>query len=617
MSKREKFTLLRPERRMLSHVPDPEGIRHHLDRRGEDAGHQHADTNVKYKDVLHGRRYITGFPVALKRRKQTYHLRCVDISNTGMLVEERAERPLKLEEAARVEVKAKIPSGAMPEGYESSIHLKANVVRRFDKTIDGEAYTYVALQFEQPIDHYLNKKKWQLSIFSASLFLLFISFVIVLMRAESIIYFRFNKALYFYSIVAASFLLSRYVFGMLYRPYKLDMTYHPGVSIVIPAFNEEAWIERTIHSCLDQMYPLEQLEVIVVDDASTDQTEQKVRHALEKLNLLGERFNIHERLTYHRFSENRGKREALVTGTALSKHDLVVFVDSDSFLEPNAIANLVQPFKDPKMGGVAGRTDVENKYTNALTKLQTVRYYVAFRIMKAAESTFDAVTCLSGPLSCYRKALIERYQDDWLNQTFLGQKATFGDDRSMTNFILKHHRTSYQDQAVCSTVVPSSYRGFLKQQMRWKRSWLRESLRGLTFMWKKEPFMFLFFFIGLVVPILAPVIVLYNMVYVPLTYHVFPTTFLVGLTLMALMLSFAHLLFKRSNMWGFGLLFVIFYEFVLLWQMPVAWVTFWKSTWGTRETPEDIRAKEKANKRKVNRRLKRKLKADKASHGVK
>ena len=66
----------------------------------------------------------------------------------------------------------------------------------------------------------------------------------------------------------------------------------------------------------------------------------------------------------------------------------------------------MQPFQDPKMGGVAGRTEVENKFTNALTKLQTVRYYIAFRIMKAAEAWFDTVTCLSGPLACYRKELI-------------------------------------------------------------------------------------------------------------------------------------------------------------------------------------------------------------------
>lgn len=119
---------------------------------------------------------------------------------------------------------------------------------------------------------------------------------------------------------------------------------------------------------------------------------------------------------------------------------------------------------------------------------QTVRYYIAFRIMKAAESYFDSVTCLSGPLSCYRKELIIEHTDAWLNQKFLGQPATFGDDRSMTNFILRTRRTGYQDTAICSTIVPSNMGFFLKQQMRWKRSWLRESLIAGTFYLAKGTF---------------------------------------------------------------------------------------------------------------------------------
>ena len=82
--------------------------------------------------------------------------------------------------------------------------------------------------------------------------------------------------------------------------------------------------------------------------------------------------------------------------------------------------------------------------------------------MKAAESYFHCVTCLSGPLSCYKKELVEKYLDQWLNQTFLGQKATFGDDRSLTNLMLRHHRTYYQDTAVCSTIVPNDNKVFLK-----------------------------------------------------------------------------------------------------------------------------------------------------------
>lgn len=58
-------------------------------------------------------------------------------------------------------------------------------------------------------------------------------------------------------------------------------------------------------------------------------------------------------------------------------------------------------------------------------------------------------------------------------------------------------------------------------------------------------------------------------------------------------MSLAHLFFRKSKLWLFGFIFVLYYEFILLWQMPVAWVTFWKSTWGTRETPQDVLAKEK------------------------
>jgi len=598
MNRKEKILLKKAERRLLSHVPDPEYIRKHFDRRGIKETINENDINATYQALSKGTRYSSGFRVLLKQGKYKQSFTCVDISDTGILIRLPETSIDKLKTNQPVQLTGKIPFGAMPEGFESRLRAHAKFIRAFNEVHDGIRYTYLALEFLEPIDEMLRKKKWRLSIFSASMFMFFVTFVIVLMRSESVIYFRFNKYLYLYSIIAATFLLSRYIYGMVYRPVKVDKDYHPGVSIVIPVFNEEEWIHKTIHSCINQMYPIDQLEVIIVDDNSTDQTDKNIINTIEQLKSVGERYKIEERVKYLRFEKNKGKRHALVAGTALAKHDLVVFVDSDSFLEPNAIVNLVQPFKDPRMGGVAGRTDVENKFTNALTKLQTVRYYVAFRIMKAAESTFDAVTCLSGPLSCYKKELIMRYQDDWLNQKFLGQKATFGDDRSMTNFILKHHRTSYQDLAICSTVVPSSYHSFLKQQMRWKRSWLRESLRGLGFMWRKEPFMFIFFLIGLIVPILAPVVVVYNLLYVPLTYNVFPTTFIIGLLLMAFMLSFAHLLFKRSSIWGFGLLFVIFYEFVLLWQMPIAWVTFWKSTWGTRDTPEDILEKEKKMKRK-------------------
>lgn len=590
----------KPDRRMLSYVPDKQKIRNNIDRRGGKTLENFDGKASDYiKSIQSGIRYQVRYDVkvTVKQKPGRRKLTCqgIDISSTGILLEVESEEQLQMiQEADRIYLNFEIIPGSMPEGYEMKVRMPAKAVRAI-KTQDGKFLC--GMEFHKTLAEYATRRKDSYMLTVASLLLLFISLFIVMMRAESVIYFKFNKWLYLYSIIAAAFLLSRYLFGAFYRPVPIDKDYTPGVTIIIPCFNEEEWIHRTILSCVNQDYPIDKLEIIVVDDHSTDRSVEKIKETIEKLKAEDEHYEIAKRVSYIVQPENKGKRDALCEGVKVAKHELVVFVDSDSFLDPFAIRNLVQPFKDPSMGGVAGRTDVANTYTNSLTKMQSVRYYIAFRVMKAAEAYFDGVTCLSGPLSCYRKQIVLDNMDKWLNQRFLGQKATFGDDRAMTNFVLKHHRTGYQDTAICSTIVPNKHRVFLKQQMRWKRSWLRESIMAAGFMWRKEPFMAVFFYIGLIVPVAAPVVVLYNLIYVPFTQRIFPTTFLVGLLLMSLIMSVVQLLLRRSSTWLYGMLFCIYYEAVLLWQMPVAWVTFWKSTWGTRMTPEDVKEQEKKKKK--------------------
>ncbi len=599
----------RKDRRLLSNVPDKEEIRDNIDRRGYQLLDDHKEDPSGFiisKNA--GIRYVmkTDVEVTCKSSKGNKKLlvKSIDISTTGLLLKLEDETQLNMiNNADEIKLKFKILPGSMPEGYEMKVKIKGEKVR---DSITSEGEIICGIEFSETLSEYSSRKKDRYVLVTSSFLLLFITLFIILMRAESIIYFKFNKWIYLYSIIAAVFLLSRYLFGMLYKPMPIDVDYTPGVTIIIPCFNEEEWIERTILSCINQDYPIDKLEVIVVDDCSNDKSVEKIKETIERLSSEAERFETKHRLKYFVQENNLGKRDALCRGVKEAKHDLVVFVDSDSFLDPFAIRNLVQPFKDPKMGGVSGRTDVANTYTNVLTKMQSVRYYIAFRIMKAAEAYFDAVTCLSGPLACYKKQIILDNMDAWLNQRFLGQKATFGDDRAMTNFVLKGHRTSYQDTAICSTIVPNKYKIFLKQQMRWKRSWLRESIIAGKFMWKKEPFMAVFFYMGVVVPIVAPIVVTYNLIYVPIIHKIFPTTFLVGILMMALMMSFAQMFLRKSTTWVFGMVFCIYYEAVLLWQMPIAWVTFWKSTWGTRMTPSDIKAQKKKEQRTTSGKLKKK-----------
>ena len=604
----EKDILLqpRPDRRLLPNVPDKEGVRKNSDRRGavDDNIHDRVKKNIDENGT--GTRYLVNYPVKvrLERRLSSFNCTAMDISSSGMALRFTLEQAKHIEVGTELVLQFEISPGTMPEGYESKVKIRGRCVRLFTNA-DGEPCCGV--EFSESLVQYVSRTRNRYALPAVALCMFFVIFMIVMMRTESVLYFKFNKWLYLYSIIAAVFLLTRYLFAAFYRPVPIDPKFTPGVMIIIPCFNEETWIRRTIISCINQDYPVDKLEVIVIDDHSTDKSVEKIKETIAELSEKEARYDVKDRLSYFVQPKNAGKREAMAVGAKLAKHDLVVFVDSDSFLNPFAIYNIVQPFKDKDMGGVSGRTDVANTYTNGLTKMQAVRYYISFRIMKAAEAYFDAVTCLSGPLSCYRKDLVMENMDAWLNQTFLGQKATFGDDRSMTNFILRKHRTSYQDTAICATIVPNDYEVFLRQQMRWKRSWLRESINAGRFMWKKEPFMALFFYMGVLVPIVAPAIVLYNLVYVPLIHRVFPYTFILGMILMSLMMSLTQKVLRKSTTWLYGIWFCLYYEAVLLWQMPIAWVTFWKSNWGTRMTQADV---DELNKKKAKQKAKEEKKHD-------
>ena len=575
----------RPDRRLLPHVPDPAGVRRPEDRRDNLRGDAHKPQHATFA----GQRFIADIPVSVgaagRKRIET---RAIDISQTGMQM--KIPQGVSYSHFAVGEpcsLDFSLLPGVMQEGTENHYRITATVVRW------SPATQTFAVKFAKPL--YVSRRNSRDTMLSSVsvLFLFVVTLVILLMRTESVLYFNQNSLLYGYSIATAAFLLTRYLFGALYKPVPIDPSFTPSITIIIPCYNEETWIGRTILSCIDQDYPVDKLNIIIVDDGSTDNSVQVIKDTVTRLWQEDERFRTRSRIRVFFQRHNQGKREAMALGIRNTKTELVGFVDSDSFLEPDAVRNLVQPMFDPKMGGVTGRTDVVNAYTNRLTKMQTVRYYISFRIIKAAEAYFGAVTCLSGPLSCYRMSAVTPVLDKWLHQTFLGRKATFGDDRSLTNFVVRNYRTSYQDTAICSTLVPNRNKVFLRQQMRWKRSWLRESLKAGAFMWRKEPLMSLSFYMGLLIPLIAPIIMVYNLIYVPLTMNIFPTTFLLGILMMSLLMSFAQLRLKKSTLWIYGLWFVLYYEAVLLWQMPYAWITFWVSDWGTRGTKSKRKRKSK------------------------
>lgn len=393
------------------------------------------------------------------------------------------------------------------------------------------------------------------------------------MRFDNVAYYWYQPALNAYSIGVGAFILSRFVIALFYRAPR-DAGLEPTVSLIVTAYNEEDAIDRTVDCCFAVDYPAAKYQVVVVDDGSSDGTRTALHRAAHRW----------PALQIVSFAENRGKREAMAAGARIATGDVLVYVDSDSFLRRDALRKIVQGFADPAVAAISGHTEVANRGASALTHMQEVRYYVAFRIMKAAESVFGAVTCCPGCFSAYRRSCILPVLDRWLHQRFLGVPATFGDDRSLTNFLLRKYKVIYASNAVATTIVPERHWQFLRQQLRWKKSWLRESLIAATFIWKKNPIAALSFYAQLVFPIIAPLIMLRAFVWLPFmqddTLSMFIYSF--GVMIIGCIFSAYYLFWKANQAWVYGAYFTVYYMLVLVWQMPYAILTSRDNRWGTR-----------------------------------
>jgi hyaluronan synthase len=416
---------------------------------------------------------------------------------------------------------------------------------------------------------------WRLALRAfAVTYIVLLAAAIVFYKALFVRMIFFDPYFTLYGMVVSGYILSRFGVSVFYRPSPFR-AHEPSVAIVMPAFNEEEAIERSIRSLLSVDYPPEKIEVVVVDDGSLDRT-GPIIDAIAASD---------SRVQVIHFEQNRGKRAAMAAGIRATSAEIVCFVDSDSVLERDAMSWVVQDFTDPRVGAVAGRAEVLNHSETWVTRMQAVRYTVAFQVMKAAESVFGCVTCCSGCFAAYRRSAIVEHLSAWEEQRFLGCQATFGDDRSLTNYVLRRYRVVYQSRAISATIVPHTVPKFLRQQMRWKRSWARESLIVGRFIWKKHPLAAVATYVGILLPLIAPVTVVRAMLWRPFVEHrELPLQYLLGIYAMALVygLYYEATFGRHDGLWLFGVLFVFFYLCFLVWQTYAAIVTARTSTWGTR-----------------------------------
>jgi cellulose synthase/poly-beta-1,6-N-acetylglucosamine synthase-like glycosyltransferase/peptidoglycan/xylan/chitin deacetylase (PgdA/CDA1 family) len=223
-----------------------------------------------------------------------------------------------------------------------------------------------------------------------------------------------------------------------------DVAFLPPVSVVVPAFNEEVGIAAAVRSLAASDYP--ELEIVVVDDGSTDRTAEIVAGlALPRVGLISQ--------------ANAGKPAALNAGVAAARHDVLVMVDGDTVFEPDTVRGLVQPLADPRVGAVSGNTKVGNR-RGILGRWQHVEYVIGFNLDRRMYDTLRCMPTVPGAIGAFRR------------QALLAVGGVSGDtlaeDTDLTMAVNRAGwRVVYEERARAWTEAPASLGALWRQRYRW------------------------------------------------------------------------------------------------------------------------------------------------------
>jgi len=271
-----------------------------------------------------------------------------------------------------------------------------------------------------------------------------------------------------------------------------DPTYAPGVSVVVPAYNEAVGIERAVRSLALSDYP--ELEVIVVDDGSTDGTGDLVEGlGLERVRVIRQ--------------ANAGKPAALNRGASTAAHEIVVTVDGDTVFEADTVRRLVHPFRDERVGAVAGNTKVGNR-SGLLGRWQHIEYVMGFNLDRRLYDTLQCMPTVPGAIGAFRRrALVD-----------IGgvSSATLAEDTDVTIAIGRMGwRVVYAEDARAWTEAPASLGALWRQRYRWSYGTMQAVWKHKAAVWRRGeerigrrglPYLVLF---QVALPMLAPLIDLF------------------------------------------------------------------------------------------------------------
>ncbi len=251
------------------------------------------------------------------------------------------------------------------------------------------------------------------------------------------------------------------------RPNKLLMT-----TVIVPAFNEQGRIKKTVDSLLRLDYPRHLLEIILVDDGSTDNTLKEMQEYSDN-----KQIKIFAK-------KNSGKAGALNYGIKNAMGEIIVSLDADSFVDKNALIRMMGYFNNPKVMAVTPAMKVF-KPKSIMQRIQYVEYLMGV-FMRKATSFLHCIHVTPGPFSAYRKSFFEKYGG--YEEGNLTEDMEVALRIQSNNFIIENAQNAYS-----YTIAPSKFSALLKQRVRWYVGFLKNIWRYRHLVSKKYGALGLFY----------------------------------------------------------------------------------------------------------------------------
>jgi len=242
-----------------------------------------------------------------------------------------------------------------------------------------------------------------------------------------------------------------------------------SISVIVPAVNEEDSIEDAIKHLFAGGYPKDFLEVIVVNDGSTDKTVKVVKRLCKKypkLRLLDK--------------EHSGKADSVNQALKIAKGELVAITDADSFPSKNSLQKLTGFFNDEKMGAVTSFVNVRNKEDKVYGKVQALEYMILAWNRKLLDFV-NSVYVTNGPLSVYRKSYV-------LEIGGFDPKSITEDIDITWNLLSHNYNTAMCFDARVSTLVPTTFKKWFRQRVRWGIGGIQALFKYKKHFFKKSMF---------------------------------------------------------------------------------------------------------------------------------